>query len=144
MTNFNLTVRLEKDEDYNQTYSEHNDWKNVKTTFLDLSVDQFYDEFLAENAPFNFHKFSEIQNHTEINVKPWNKNQLTVNCVVPLVNVPFIKKSNFVKTVVIKKMVTNQLLQPRMLRKVKLLVIMCLGEISEKVPSERLWLVLIA
>lgn len=42
-------------------------------------------------------------------MKPWNKNQLTVNCVVPLVNVPFIKKSNFVKTVVIKKRTSSKL-----------------------------------
>lgn len=66
-------------------------------------MDQFHDEFLTENAPLNFHKFSEILNHTDINVKPWKKNQMSVTCVVPLVNVPFMKKSNFVKSITMKK-----------------------------------------
>lgn len=36
-------------------------------------------------------------------MKPWKKNQMTINCVVPLVNVPFMSKSQFVKAIVIHK-----------------------------------------
>ena len=103
VTEGELTALLEKDEDYSNTYSLKNEWKPMKRSFIDLSVDQFYDEFVADNAPFSFQKFSEILNHTDIKVKPWKKNQMTINCVVPLVNVPFMNKSNFVKTIFMLK-----------------------------------------
>ena len=44
-----------------QTYTEKKDWKHIYNQITELSIDEFFDEFFAEKAPFaSVSKTSEV------------------------------------------------------------------------------------
>jgi hypothetical protein len=49
-----LKELLSKDEDMIKTYGNAKVWKPTEELVMDLTVAQFFDEFLAEGAPFGF------------------------------------------------------------------------------------------
>lgn len=49
-----LKELLSKDEDMINTYGKVKVWKPTEELVMDLTVAQFFDEFLAEGAPFGF------------------------------------------------------------------------------------------
>lgn len=66
VTDQELNRILEGDEDYKTINDSSNTWIEVSKVILPLSIKEFYDEFLAEGAPFSFKKFCEVQKFTNI------------------------------------------------------------------------------
>lgn len=82
----------------------------MKKTILDISIDQFNDQFIADGGCYNLPKFYEnVQMYTEVTSQPWKKNQRVVNYVIPLVGVPFINQSRAVATLNIHQRQSNKI-----------------------------------
>jgi hypothetical protein len=93
-----LKELLSKDEDVIKTYGNAKVWKPTEELVMDLTVAQFFDEFLADGAPFGFAQLAELQDNTAITSTPWKKKEMKINSVVPLVGVPFISQTRATKT----------------------------------------------
>jgi len=73
-------------------------WKPTEELIMDLTIDQFFDEFFVEGAPFGFAQLAELQDNTEITSTPWKNKEMIINSIVPLVGVPFISQTRATKT----------------------------------------------
>ena len=94
ITDQELIELLNQDEDLKNTYSEKNGWKTLKQTILDLSIDQFFDDFIADEAKFGLPFFNEhVQMYNDVSTQGWKKNVMIINQEIPVVGVPFINKT---------------------------------------------------
>ena len=97
-TEAELKELLNKDEDIIKTYGNAKVWKPTEELITDLTVSQFFDEFLADGAPFGFAQLAALQSQTAITATPWKKKEMKLNSIVPLVGVPFISQTRATKT----------------------------------------------
>lgn len=83
-----------------ETYTDERDWKEIYTHYVDLSVDEFFNEFFAADAPFGQIELGEQVKHKDFKVhQPWKKNSMVLHCNVPVQGVPFINQTRAVKTI---------------------------------------------
>jgi hypothetical protein len=99
MTKEELENLINQDEDYQNTYSVEKGWKILKKTILDISIEQYYDEFVSDDAKFGLPVFyKNVQMFTDV-THQWKKKQLSITYVMALVGVPFINKTRATVTV---------------------------------------------
>ena len=67
-----------------------------------MSVQQFDDEFLAENAKFPFEKHCEIIEYRDI-IRTNEGNKSTIKCIIPIKGVPFCTQTRAVRKVELKR-----------------------------------------
>lgn len=94
-----LHSKLEKDKHNSEQFIQKNGWTHYSTEIISLSISEFYDEFLAENAKFSFQKWGELSKHTNFQIQqPWKKGVMVIHCVVPVTGAPFINSTRCIKT----------------------------------------------
>lgn len=69
-----LQKRHDDCEHISSVYTKGNGWKLFATKFLDLNLNQFYDEFLSDSPKFGFDLLAVALGHSDINLNPWKKN----------------------------------------------------------------------
>ena len=94
-----LRAKLEKDTHNAEKFTQKNNWTQYSTEIISLSVAEFYDEFLLENAKFSFKKWGELSKHTDFKIQqPWKKGVMITHSVVPVTGAPFINSTRCIKT----------------------------------------------
>lgn len=86
------------------------DWKLHKHTTIDLSVNQFWTEFLAEDAAFGLDKLQEIQGFWDVVFQPLEDSKRIMTLVVPVTGVPFVSKTRVTKTVTFHERSENKII----------------------------------
>lgn len=67
---------------------------------ISLSINEFFDEFLANKAKFGFTQLADVLKHTNTQIRqPWKKNTMIIDCSVPVTGVPFISTTRAIKTI---------------------------------------------
>jgi len=90
-----------KDPDCGGRFGTKEGWKPLDQFVAEISVSQFFEEFLAEEAPFGFDRLSELLKHTQIQKQPFKEKVMDINMVVPLTGVPFVNQTRCLKQVTI-------------------------------------------
>lgn len=77
---------------------------------MDISIDNFYDEFISDDANFGLPEFyKNVQMFRDVSHQCWKKNQKIINLVVPVVGVPFISSTRATVTVNLQKKLENKI-----------------------------------
>lgn len=98
-----LKILITQNSNYQKTYQADTEWVETVQTICDLGIDEVFEEFFSNNAPFGFEKLGSLQKHFDFIVnQPWKKNVMIINVNIPVVGVPFIRETRAVKTVTIQ------------------------------------------
>ena len=74
-------------------------WELCKEQMLDMTVDEFYDKFLADKARYTIHQLATANGFTPKKLHPWKSNKTQLfECVIPVKGVPFCSETRCNKT----------------------------------------------
>lgn len=87
-----IDQRYATDPDVEKFLQQKSGWKKYAETdrSIDLSVDQFWNEFLDNSARLGFEKLQELMKFWDIKIEPWSDDKRVLTLVCPVVGVPFI------------------------------------------------------
>ena len=79
--------------------------------FLNIGVDEYYDNFWAEHAPFAYDKYSHAKGEWDIKMTKWGKNnKMKVYSMVPIEGVPFYTETTCDKTIALVERTPNKII----------------------------------
>lgn len=73
------------------------DWNTITENILPMTVNQFYDTFLSDNASFGLDHLGIKLGRFDMNLEKWRMKdgiqQRTLTCIVPVKGVPFVSQT---------------------------------------------------
>ena len=101
---FDFKQEVKNRNKYDYHYKEYcnsaNSWKKYKEIQLDMSVDEFFDEFFSDQAAFGFDKMLTVMTKCwDLQLSPWkNNNTRQWKMMGPIKGIPMMTQMPLIKT----------------------------------------------